>query len=399
MAPRRRSPARSGLGNGSPEAVAALDAVAFLVLMADRIPTDDLYARLDVAVDADTPSIERAWRNLLKRHHPDIAGAVSLELAKLINVAHDWLADADRRARYDAALRQREGRRSPAARPPRPHPRARARPEPVRHQPAGGDRHAHSVPADDLDEVFGASGPAIRSLLAQAAALTRSDIDRLSVTDGIDPVADLRDVIPAELWGRLSAVDLRLAALLPAEVLGDAGSVRSVRGYAHALVLELFLWYYLADPEPLLEQMRRGWECSVGLPRYGPNTDEVTALLARLERATPAEAAMVASAWDDLGEPMPWPDDAWQFDFAALEVSAALARRDAERTADLAAAVDPARGARWRNAFASTAHVVALRPIFPPRTWARYQRAWGPLGGPVSRRATGEAPRATVRRA
>ena len=58
--------------------------------MPDPIPTDDLYARLGVPVDADRASIDRAWRALLKQHHPDIAGSVSLELAKLINVAHDW---------------------------------------------------------------------------------------------------------------------------------------------------------------------------------------------------------------------------------------------------------------------------------------------------------------------
>ena len=78
--------------------------------MPDPIPTDDLYARLGVPVDADRASIDRAWRALLKQHHPDIAGSVSLELAKLINVAHDWLSHPERRARYDAAIRQREGR-------------------------------------------------------------------------------------------------------------------------------------------------------------------------------------------------------------------------------------------------------------------------------------------------
>jgi hypothetical protein len=363
--------------------------------MPDPIPTDDLYARLAVPPDADTPAIDRAWRSLLKQHHPDIAGPVSLELAKLINVAHDWLTDATRRARYDAAIRQRQGRRTGSGRIHR----ARPAPAPARRETTHEAHRHHAAPSDDLDEVFGAGGPTIRSFLAQAAGLTRNDIDRLTVSDGVDPAADLRDLVPPDLWARIVALDARLLAVCAPAVTADQQASTSARGYGHALVLEPFLWYYLADPEPLLEQMRRGWECAVGLPRYGPNTDEVTALLARLERATPLQARALAAAWDGLGDPLPWPPDAWEFDFAALEVSAALARRDAGRTAALVPAADPAEATRWREAFGSTAHVVTLRPIFPPRAFAWYQRAWGPLGGPVARRTSGEAPRPTVRRA
>ena len=145
--------------------------------------------------------------------------------------------------------------------------------------------------------------------------------------------------------------------------------------------------------------MRRGWESSVGLPRYGPNTDEVTALLARLGRATPAQAAALETAWERLGDPQPWPADAWEFDFAALEVSAALARHDAKRIAGALGDSDQEPTERRRAAFASTAHVVTLRPIFAPRAYTRYVRAWGPLVGSSARRDIEEAPRPTVRRA
>src|SRR5215207_7963884 len=63
------------------------------------LPEDDLYARLEVDVNASPEAIEVAWRALLKRHHPDVAG---LDRAKRINVAHDWLSDPTLRARYDA---------------------------------------------------------------------------------------------------------------------------------------------------------------------------------------------------------------------------------------------------------------------------------------------------------
>src|SRR5262245_27667810 len=67
------------------------------------IPADDLYARLELPVDSSSEAVEIAWRALLKRHHPDVAGgdADATDRAKRINVAHDWLSDPDLRARYD----------------------------------------------------------------------------------------------------------------------------------------------------------------------------------------------------------------------------------------------------------------------------------------------------------
>src|SRR6476659_3289657 len=93
------------------------------------VPTDDLYARLELPVDASGEAIEVAWRALLKRHHPDVAGGDSGadERAKRINVAHDWLSDPDLRARYDrertSGIRYgRPPRGGPSERDPRPTP-------------------------------------------------------------------------------------------------------------------------------------------------------------------------------------------------------------------------------------------------------------------------------------
>ncbi len=38
------------------------------------LPSDDLYARLGVPLDASVEAIEIAWRGLLRRHHPAVAG-------------------------------------------------------------------------------------------------------------------------------------------------------------------------------------------------------------------------------------------------------------------------------------------------------------------------------------
>src|SRR5438552_16798488 len=76
------------------------------------LPADDLYARLELPIDATFEAVEVAWRALLKRHHPDVAGSGDDvdDRAKRINVAHDWLSDPDLRARYD---RERHPRRAP----------------------------------------------------------------------------------------------------------------------------------------------------------------------------------------------------------------------------------------------------------------------------------------------
>ena len=65
------------------------------------LPRDDLYARLELSVDASFEAVEVAWRALLKRHHPDVAGPSpeAEDRAKRINVAHDWLSDPDLRVR------------------------------------------------------------------------------------------------------------------------------------------------------------------------------------------------------------------------------------------------------------------------------------------------------------
>src|SRR4051812_31125904 len=76
------------------------------------LPSDDLYARLELPVDASFEAIEGAWRALLQQHHPDGARAppAAVERAKRINVAHDWLSDRELRATYD---RERHPRRPP----------------------------------------------------------------------------------------------------------------------------------------------------------------------------------------------------------------------------------------------------------------------------------------------
>ena len=71
---------------------------------------------LDVRHDASADEIKARWRELAREHHPDRAGADSVERDRLttrmarINAAYDVLSDPVRRARYDATPHARRER-------------------------------------------------------------------------------------------------------------------------------------------------------------------------------------------------------------------------------------------------------------------------------------------------
>jgi len=63
----------------------------------------DYYAVLGVPRDADESTIKRAYRQLARRHHPDVAEdkAAAEHRFKEINEAYEVLSDAQKRANYD----------------------------------------------------------------------------------------------------------------------------------------------------------------------------------------------------------------------------------------------------------------------------------------------------------
>ena len=54
----------------------------------------DPHAVLGIAPGADAAAIQRAWRELAKRHHPDRAGVAGGELMASINAAYDMLRES-----------------------------------------------------------------------------------------------------------------------------------------------------------------------------------------------------------------------------------------------------------------------------------------------------------------
>src|SRR5262245_19534635 len=76
---------------------------------------DDYYVLLGIAVDADDAELQRAWRQLALRWHPDRAGAAATAIFQMLSEAYTVLSDPIARAAYD----RRRGRvpRRPAVRP------------------------------------------------------------------------------------------------------------------------------------------------------------------------------------------------------------------------------------------------------------------------------------------
>src|ERR1700730_6583467 len=65
---------------------------------------DNYYAMLGVPIDADSDTIKRAYRQLARRYHPDLAGEEGVLQMKRINRAYDVLSDPEKRLNYDTVI-------------------------------------------------------------------------------------------------------------------------------------------------------------------------------------------------------------------------------------------------------------------------------------------------------
>ena len=134
------------------------------------LPPDDLYARLELPVDAAGGDRDRL-AGAPQAAPSDVAGSHADDLAKRINVAHDWLSDPDaaRALRPRAASRPRVPRQPGRARPPATAP----------HAPPDAARRAASRPAPRRS-----TRPRPSSAhLARVRRLTPDELDRLSLAE------------------------------------------------------------------------------------------------------------------------------------------------------------------------------------------------------------------------
>ncbi len=336
------------------------------------LPADDLYARLEISVDASPEAIEVAWRSLLRRHHPDVAGATGLERSKRINVAHDWLSDATLRARYDRERGLRRSIRDSAGRQPR---RGDAAGAPVAAKDPLRRTHRRSVdPAE-----------ALASYLDRVSDLGPDEIDRLACAEP-PPIAfgaTIARFLPPDRLAALEALSTSIDARLDPTAAARPGVRDAVEGYGTELVLGTFLDELLTDPfrDRARERLTRGWEAAVGQPRYGPNGAAVVGWIERLATLDAAGiralAATAARSGADRQADDPWPPGTSPADDEALRVSSVLAARDAA-AAIPSGTTDRATLTRARRAAERLAHLLVLRHAFPASTFASLTRAWRP---------------------
>lgn len=334
------------------------------------LPSDDLYARLGVPIDASVEAIELAWRGLLRRHHPDVAGDEGLEVAKRVNVAHDWLSDPALRARYDRerGLRHAVGPRGDGRGGPW-HARAPSS--------TAGDQAGPARPAAPRRPSDRAS--AVGRFLDRIASLTTTDIDRLALAEP-PPIAfgaTIRRFLPPEQRAALDDVEARVASNLPPAA--DRAAVRdAIDGYATELVLGPFLDELLSDPfrSRARERLTRGWEAAVDRPRYGPNGLGVEGFLRRLADLDAAGVTRLAATGVGLRAEDPWPSGLSPEDDEGLRVSSALAGQDA--VAAIPTGPEGQVSTRARRAASRLAHLLVLRHAFAPAAFADLTASWRP---------------------
>jgi hypothetical protein len=334
------------------------------------LPADDLYARLELTIDASAEAIEVAWRALLKRHHPDVAGgaADADERAKRINVAHDWLSDPELRVRYD---RERHPNARPMSRRgPLPPPPGRGRPGPL----PDATPPARRRPVDVQE--------ALARHLERVGTLTPDEIDRLSLaeTPPVAFVASIARFLSPDRLAALEAVETSVHERLPRAFRWNAGVRDAAVGYAQELVLGPFLDEHLSAPfrDRVRERLTRGWSAAVDQPRYGPNGPAVTTAIAAVKAVTPAELRRIATAADggSASRSGPaWPKGLRPDEDDALRVSSELARRD------IVAALPNPVPAGARRSLERAVHALVLRHAFPAATFDEMLGPWRDVFG------------------
>jgi hypothetical protein len=360
---------------------------------APLVPEDDLYARLEVEVDASPEAIELAWRGLLKRHHPDVAGdgVAALDRAKRINVAHDWLGDPALRSRYDTERLGRAPARSGRARHPGYRPRVAHAPwarQPV--SPATGSaatrRTTRRTSRPDL--VRGDPAERLARFLARVDRLTPDEMDRMAAAEPppIAFLATIRRFLSREASDAFSAVEVDLARRVPAERWAEIGVREGLLGVAAELTLAAVLDDLLDPPfrARARERLLRAWDASLDQPRHGPNGADVAALRDRVSAMTREELAAVLRASQGVaGNDRPWPAGLDRDQDETLRISALLAARDVA-AAVAVAGLSPAAAARARRLAARAGHVTALRHAFPAGVLAGLLAPWAVAadGGP-----------------
>lgn len=74
----------------------------------NSIAFDDYYEDLQISPNADLETIERIYRLLAKRYHPDNKKTGNLDKFNIINKAHQVLSTPEKRAAYDVVYEEKK---------------------------------------------------------------------------------------------------------------------------------------------------------------------------------------------------------------------------------------------------------------------------------------------------
>jgi molecular chaperone DnaJ len=234
----------------------------------------DYYAVLQVSPEADREVIDAAYRQLMKKHHPDMAGndprriAEHLARARVLNEAHAVLGDPEQRRRYDRARRAYGWESPPASAPGRgaPPPPGAASQPPAPPGPAPSAEPSQSVgsvivhpPTSSLPGPFGLISAAYYLLPGPYEWEEGSRRELLTV--GLLPVVGMAVFLlltgrlapwighslngTVVAWGLIALLCLPMLGALPRVVIAGGPSLLLLGGNAAPILQQMHLpvWF------------------------------------------------------------------------------------------------------------------------------------------------------------
>ncbi len=302
--------------------------------MSEQLPDFDPFELLGLDASADAATVDRAYKARIRHVHPDIAGIAGLDETKRLNIAREWLLDAELRAQLPRPT-PRWGQPPKRTRPPDAAPSTTSQQAPPRPPRPSTDTDwfwegrpaPPPKPSWDYDpEVddptsfdFGAWNDEFRLLFDTIRDLTSDERARVTYSLGEEPPMlfdDFEDVVSERMWSRSMAledaielvwrerVDEGPPLLFPrGRVFGNGIVV--VNAYAQWRLLGEAIAQKTRDPLAIAALEKRctaPWAASVGRSRFGAYQEQVIACLDDARRMTLAQAVRLSRAWErDMG--------------------------------------------------------------------------------------------------
>lgn len=352
-------------------------------------PDFDPYELLGVDITADDATIDRAYKARIRWVHPDIAGTAGLNESKRLNVAREWLLDAELRATLPKPKsKSRRRRREPPPRwappeepaaPPPPRPRGQTWEKTERRRPPG---EYDPFEDDPLTFDYGPSADELHAFFDSVRSISDDERARVTYSLGDEPPIffdEFREIVSDRLWARSRALEDAIARVW-AEREDEQPPLLFPRGRVFgngSVVANAFAqWILLGDAmrqrtrdaatvEALATRCTWAWRASLDHERFGDYQREVAAFLDDARDLSLTSAERLAISWQrHMGSYLYGrPGEDWfpgSLDHAKpLLVSARLAAVDASR-------IEPPQDLAYehhngfRYGLRLTAHVLAL---------------------------------------